>query len=299
MTDAILVLGLLSEESRVRGRQLPAHAARRRRRLPRARRRPARLPRRGGGLRLLARREREHDPGGAALRPPSSGVDPRELALLAYGGNGPLFAAIQAQELGIRRVLVPKASPGVLGARRARGAARARRGALLPARRRRSADARASCARSSRSSTRAPSASSPPRATRAREVTARYQLNLRYPGQNWSLAVPVAERRGARDLSFVERGAAGARSSSASTARHERSTATRARAEEPEITGVRLARLRRRRRRRASRGGVAAPRREPAPARTRRANLGDGFEETAIHRGPDAPPGRRRARAPR
>jgi N-methylhydantoinase A len=39
------------------------------------------------------------------------GVDPRDLALLAYGGNGPLFAAIQAQDLGIRRVLVPKASP--------------------------------------------------------------------------------------------------------------------------------------------------------------------------------------------
>ena len=39
------------------------------------------------------------------------GTDPVDLAMLAYGGNGPLFAAIQAQELGIERVLVPRASP--------------------------------------------------------------------------------------------------------------------------------------------------------------------------------------------
>jgi hypothetical protein len=29
--------------------------------------------------------------------------------MLAYGGNGPVFAAIHAQELGIDRVLVPRA----------------------------------------------------------------------------------------------------------------------------------------------------------------------------------------------
>ena len=39
------------------------------------------------------------------------GMDPKDLTMLAYGGNGPVFAAIQAQELGIPRVLVPKASP--------------------------------------------------------------------------------------------------------------------------------------------------------------------------------------------
>jgi N-methylhydantoinase A/oxoprolinase/acetone carboxylase beta subunit len=32
-------------------------------------------------------------------------------------------------------------------------------------------------------------------------------------------------------------------------------------------------------------------RREPAPARTRRANLGRGFEEAAIHHGPSLRPG--------
>ncbi|WP_205697536.1 hydantoinase/oxoprolinase family protein [Conexibacter sp. SYSU D00693] len=43
------------------------------------------------------------------------GVDPRGFALLAFGGAGPLHAAHVAQELGVRRVLVPAAS-GVLSA---------------------------------------------------------------------------------------------------------------------------------------------------------------------------------------
>jgi N-methylhydantoinase A len=43
------------------------------------------------------------------------GIDPRELALLAFGGAGPLHAAAVADELAIRRVVVPRAS-GVLSA---------------------------------------------------------------------------------------------------------------------------------------------------------------------------------------
>ena len=39
------------------------------------------------------------------------GADPRTLALVAYGGGGPVHAWAQARELGIGRVLVPKASP--------------------------------------------------------------------------------------------------------------------------------------------------------------------------------------------
>src|SRR3546814_4953769 len=39
------------------------------------------------------------------------GIDPKDLVMLAYGGNGPAFAAIQAEDLGITKVLVPKASP--------------------------------------------------------------------------------------------------------------------------------------------------------------------------------------------
>ena len=43
------------------------------------------------------------------------GIDPRELALVPFGGAGPLHAAQIADELGMRRVLVPVAS-GVLSA---------------------------------------------------------------------------------------------------------------------------------------------------------------------------------------
>jgi len=40
-----------------------------------------------------------------------SGVDPRDLALIAYGGNGPVHAWAIARELGVHKVLVPKAAP--------------------------------------------------------------------------------------------------------------------------------------------------------------------------------------------
>jgi N-methylhydantoinase A len=43
------------------------------------------------------------------------GLDPRMFALVAFGGAGPLHACSLAEELGIRRVLVPPAS-GVLSA---------------------------------------------------------------------------------------------------------------------------------------------------------------------------------------
>jgi N-methylhydantoinase A len=41
----------------------------------------------------------------------SYGADARELAMIAYGGNGPVHAWAIAQELGIERVLIPKAAP--------------------------------------------------------------------------------------------------------------------------------------------------------------------------------------------
>jgi N-methylhydantoinase A len=41
----------------------------------------------------------------------TKGVDPRQLALVAFGGNGPVHAWAQAEELGIDRVLVPRTAP--------------------------------------------------------------------------------------------------------------------------------------------------------------------------------------------
>ena len=43
------------------------------------------------------------------------GVDPRRYALVAFGGAGPMHAARLAQELGVARVLCPRAA-GVLSA---------------------------------------------------------------------------------------------------------------------------------------------------------------------------------------
>jgi N-methylhydantoinase A len=39
------------------------------------------------------------------------GADPRELSLIAFGGNGAVHAAAIARELGVSRILVPKAAP--------------------------------------------------------------------------------------------------------------------------------------------------------------------------------------------
>jgi N-methylhydantoinase A len=41
----------------------------------------------------------------------SYGADPREMALIAYGGNGPVHAWAIAAELGVRRILVPRTAP--------------------------------------------------------------------------------------------------------------------------------------------------------------------------------------------
>jgi N-methylhydantoinase A len=41
----------------------------------------------------------------------SHGADPRELSLIAYGGNGPVHAWAIAAELGVDRILVPKTAP--------------------------------------------------------------------------------------------------------------------------------------------------------------------------------------------
>jgi N-methylhydantoinase A len=51
------------------------------------------------------------------------GIDPRDFALLAFGGAGPLHAAAIADELGMRTILCPRAS-GVLSALGLAGAER-------------------------------------------------------------------------------------------------------------------------------------------------------------------------------
>ncbi|MEE2702839.1 MAG: hydantoinase/oxoprolinase family protein [Myxococcota bacterium] len=217
------------------------------------------------------------------------GIDPRDLTLLAYGGNGPVFAAIQAQQLGIRRVLVPRSSPtfSALGALAARPTIDEERSYIVSAgnadleRLRSLWQELAERARGYlRSAGFAPA-----------EVSARYQLNLRYPGQNWSLTIEVTELPGTDEVSFVTpevRDAAIERFHR----RHEQEYGHLRAEEEPEITGVRLISS-------AAvpappfHGGFGAPVRAATVAGTRPANLGHGFAPTQIFHGHELRPGHR------
>jgi N-methylhydantoinase A len=217
------------------------------------------------------------------------GVDPRRLALLAYGGNGPLFAAIQAQELGIRRVLVPRASPAfsALGALAAEPGLDEERSYLVPAREADPARLRELWAGLQERALGFLAAAGFPR----ERATARYLLSVRYPGQNWSLAVEVASAAPPGGLGFVGE-ALRERVVESFHRRHEAEYGHARLAEEPEITGVRLACTVAVTPPRFGRGG-RAPTRDAAPAGRRRANLGRGFEPTAVYRGPELAPGDR------
>jgi N-methylhydantoinase A len=215
------------------------------------------------------------------------GIDPKSLTLLAYGGNGPAFAAIQAEELGIRRVLVPRSSPAfsALGALAARPSIDEERAYLVSA-----GDADADRLRDlwreldERAESHFLAAG-----FKRDEITALYQINLRYPGQNFALSVDVEKVKGTRDLSFIDEAMlAGVIRDFHSE--HEACYGHRRENEVPEITGTRL---------QSSvevtspifGAGFETPRRAATPIGTRQANLGRGFEDTCIYRGTDLGPG--------
>ena len=215
------------------------------------------------------------------------GIDPKDLVMLAYGGNGPAFAAIQAEDLGISRVLVPKASPtfsalGTLVANPTIDEERsliARADSLNPDRLR--ALWTELCDRARRFFTDA-------RFTPDR-IVANYKLNMRYPGQNFALTFDIHGGGRLDDLSFIDE-SLGARAMALFNARHMAEYQHIREHELPEVTGVRLetyvptASP-------SARGGYSAPRREAAPAKHRRANLGQGFAETPVYLGKDLAPG--------
>jgi N-methylhydantoinase A len=215
------------------------------------------------------------------------GCNPKELTLLAYGGNGPVFAAIQAQELGIQRVLVPRTSPGfsATGALASQPRIDEERSYIV-------AGTKADInhlrqlwqeldLRAERFLQQA--------GFHRRDMQCRYQVNLRYPGQNWSLTVEAATVQGVQDLSFandkliaqmIERF-------------HQLHYAQYGHArdnESPEITGVRLIASTEIPKPHFS-GGFKARRRTAVPVKQRRANLGQGFCATDIYRGADLTPG--------
>jgi N-methylhydantoinase A len=215
------------------------------------------------------------------------GSNPEDLTLLAYGGNGPVFAAIQAQELGIKRVLVPRTSPGfsATGALAAQPCIDEERSYIIPgtqadiARLRQlwdELDQRAAHFLQEAGFSR-------------QDLRCRYQLNLRYPGQNWSLTVDAAEACGPQDLSFADDGLIELMMTRFHQLHFDEYGHDR-KGESPEITGVRLVASTQIPKPHFS-GGFTAQRHTATPAKQRRANLGQGFVATDIYRGADLEPG--------
>jgi N-methylhydantoinase A len=215
------------------------------------------------------------------------GIDPKDLVMLAYGGNGPAFAAIQAEDLGINTVLVPKASPtfSALGTLVANPMIDEERSVIVKAseldldKLRRLWEEL--CTRAEKYFTDAQFGKD--------EVIANYQFNMRYPGQNFTLTFDIQANGKLHDFSFIN-AEIGKRATEMFNARHMEEYNHIRENEVPEVTGVRL----------ASHVVTASPSvvtghkasaGEARPAKTRRANLGQGFAETPIYLGTAIVPG--------
>lgn len=219
----------------------------------------------------------------------AKGTDPADMVMLAYGGNGPAFAAIQAEELGISHVLVPKASPtfSALGTLVAHPSIDEERSCTAPA------DAldlnrlRALWGDLAHNA----KAHFTGAGFAADAIQAAWRLNMRYSGQNWALTFDVHESRGVDDLAFVDERLSTS-AIAAFNARHMAEYGHTRDGELPEITGVRLATHVATPLPPAS-GGFTATVVEPVPDGHRRANLGTGFADVAVFKGPALTPGAR------
>ena len=121
------------------------------------------------------------------------------------------------------------------------------------------------------------------------QVKAVYQMNLRYPGQNWSLTIDIASKTGARDLSFVN-AKIGQKAVDAFNKMHAAEFGHIREGELPEITGVRLSTSVETPAPAVTKG-FAAKKYKAKPAKSRRANLGDGYKDTSIFHGTELKPG--------
>jgi N-methylhydantoinase A len=123
------------------------------------------------------------------------GIDPRPLTLVAYGGNGPVHAGMQAAELGIRRILVPKLAPAfsALGLLLTDHVVDAMRSYITPIGRAEPARVNALFAAMEAEARAALAArnADPPRKIRFERMAA-----LCYPGQTFDMPVPLAVRNG-------------------------------------------------------------------------------------------------------
>lgn len=215
------------------------------------------------------------------------GIDPQELVMLAYGGNGPAFAAIQAEDLGITKVLVPKASPtfSALGTLVANPTIDEERSYIASARaldldriRQLWGDL---SGRARKYFTDAGFAGD--------AIHVNYQLNMRYPGQNFSLSFDYRADMPLGDLSFIGEDF-GEKAIELFNKRHMAEYDHIREHEVPEVSGVRLNAHVVTPSPRAS-GGFTPSGKVPIAAKSRRANLGKGFAEIPVHLGKDLAPG--------
>ncbi|HEY9546021.1 MAG TPA: hydantoinase/oxoprolinase family protein [Solimonas sp.] len=215
------------------------------------------------------------------------GHDPKDMVMLAYGGNGPVFAAVQAEDLGIERVLVPKASPtfSALGTLVANPSIDEERSHIVPVG---SLDTERLKGLWHDLEQRAEQYFASANFS-GKQISARYQMKMRYPGQNWSLTFDLRVSKGLGDLSFVD-ATLGEQAIAAFNRRHTEEFGHVRDGELPEITGVRLV---------ASVEtpsptvikGFTTTATAATPVKTRRANLGHGYGETDVFRGSTLEPG--------
>jgi len=217
------------------------------------------------------------------------GLDPEDMVMLAYGGNGPAFAAIQAEDLGIDRVLVPKASPtfSALGTLVANPSIDEERSYSCPADRLDVAKLKSLWKQLSEKAEKYFADANFPQD----RVWAQYQMNMRYAGQNWSLTFDVKTAQGLRDLSFIDEGL-GLKAIASFNKRHMEEYGHVREGEMPEVTGVRLSTYVDTPSPSVAKGfGASAV--VAKPAKVRRANLGKGYQETPVFRGADLKAGYR------
>jgi N-methylhydantoinase A len=216
----------------------------------------------------------------------SRGVDPSRLTMLAFGGNGPAFAGIQAEELGIAMVLVPRASPAfsAMGTLVADPTVDEERSIIAPVGALPIARMRDLWSElSGRAASCLGEAGFAPG-----EIEATWQLNMRYPGQNFSLSFNVAHGSIA-ELGWLD-ASLGERAQALFNQRHMDEYGHVREDELPEATGVRI--VARVPTPSPSSGAVRTPDAcEARVASTRLVNLGHGFVETPIIDGSAMAPG--------
>lgn len=206
------------------------------------------------------------------------GVDSKDMVMMAYGGNGPAFAAVHADALGIERVLVPKASPtfSALGTLVAQPTIDEERSHICAVDKPDLEKLRSLWLELEQRSVKFFADATFPR----EKIHAKYQVNMRYRGQNWAISFDMHDCVGAQDFTFLN-DSFGEKALAAFNERHMEEFGHIREGELPEIIGVRL----------QSwvdtpmpvvGQGFSAATKAATPAKTRRANLGEGYQDTAI-----------------